>query len=228
MRISKSEQAYERIKGMILDNTLTGGTVYSENQLTAMLGMSRTPIRDAVKALESEGYAEVYHGVGFRVRAVTVKEMYELYPLRYLLESYAMRCAMGRIPAERYDALIAGWAALRERVQSGADIPQTELERMDKATHDLFIDHSGNGTLRQLIDLLESKIQRFRMMSTRMNNDSLDTVDQHIAILTHMKRGELDTSLRLMQRHIHRPWEQLFTEAGFADFSAAKRCLSTG
>lgn len=213
--MKKSEEAYGRIREMIMDNSLQSGGVYSENQLTAKLGMSRTPIRDAVKMLESEGYVEIHRGVGIRVRSISIKEMYELYPLRYLLERYAMQEALGRIPPGRYDALLGQWRALRAKAQAGADIRRNELQALDKATHDLFVEFSGNETLRQLIDILELKIHRFRVMSAEITNDDLDTIDQHIQILAHMRAGDLDASARLMERHMHRPWEALFQEAGF-------------
>ena len=214
MAETKSQTAYRKIREMITGGTLKEDEIYSENRISELLGMSRTPVRDAIRMLEAEETIEVFRGIGIRLRPVSSMELYELYPLRFMMEAYALQESIRYIPADRYDFFIGLWEKLKERIAAGEDVRATELRDLDRLTHMLFVEYSGNGTLRQLIDQLELKIDRFRTLMSEITDDDLDTADQHIEILKRMKEGNLQEAVALMEMHLYRPWKELFDRKG--------------
>ena len=78
-------QAYEQLKQMILDGHFLPDTIYSETKTSKELGVSRTPMRDAIQKLEQEGYLDVIPSKGFRLHKMTEDD---------LLETYQIRCAL--------------------------------------------------------------------------------------------------------------------------------------
>ena len=217
MTETKSQTAYRRIRNMIIDGTLHENKLYSENQLSELLCMSRTPIRDAIRMLEAERVIEVFRGIGIRLRAITSKEIYELYPLRFMLESYAMQESIISISSAQYDFYIEQWEKLKDRISKGEAVRTVEMRELDRLTHMLFVENSGNETLRELIDQLELKIDRFRSLMSDITDDDLSTADQHIAILRKMKEGHLKDAVSLMEQHLYRPWKTQFDQEGFLE-----------
>ena len=77
-----SEQAYNQIKDALLNGRILPGDVLSENQLAADMDMSRTPVREALRALASEGWVDIRNGVGAYVKPLSSKDMEDLYEVR--------------------------------------------------------------------------------------------------------------------------------------------------
>ena len=86
-----ARSAYLRLQEAIRDGVVRHGPLYSENELAETLGMSRTPVREAVIALTREGLLEVSAQRGFRVRALSLDEQAEVFDLRAILETYVVR-----------------------------------------------------------------------------------------------------------------------------------------
>ena len=95
-----SEKAYDEIKNAICDGTITAGTLLSENALAQQLGMSRTPVREAMRALESEGWLDIRSGIGAYVRPLSSKDIEDLYEVRCLLEVQAAKTSIFHITDE--------------------------------------------------------------------------------------------------------------------------------
>src|SRR5581483_9128743 len=84
-------QAYQAIRLAMLHGTLQPGEFYSENWLASVLGVSRTPAREALRQMEAEGLIEVFPQRGFRLRTMSRAELVEFYHLRELMESYVVQ-----------------------------------------------------------------------------------------------------------------------------------------
>ncbi|MEG2213105.1 MAG: GntR family transcriptional regulator [Clostridiales bacterium] len=204
--------AYEQIKAMIMNNELKSGDLISENQLAARLKMSRTPIREAIKGLSSEGLVDVQRGIGIRIKHVTLREMHEIYPLRNVLEAYAIQQAAERLLPQQLDEMTQRWLTLREKICNHRPYTTAEILELDEQTHAMFINHAGNETLKQLIDTLKLKIHRFQMISTTMANNDIRTVDQHIELIAAIKAKNLPIACRLLEAHFYAPWEHMLAE----------------
>ena len=88
---TKKDLAYEEIKRLILDGKLSGDMPISENVLANMLGISRTPVREALRRLEMDGFVRVIPNQGVVIREVSISEVKEIYDMRIALEEFVVR-----------------------------------------------------------------------------------------------------------------------------------------
>lgn len=100
-----TEWAYERLRAAILDGTYPPATRLGEIELAAALGISRTPVRDALRRLSYEGLVEIVAHKGARVSSYTADDIEELFDLREMLEGYAAGRAASRITGEQLDRM---------------------------------------------------------------------------------------------------------------------------
>lgn len=136
-----SRRAYLQIQQAIRDGVLKSGVMYSENELAEQLGMSRTPVREAVISLSREGIIEIASQRGFRLRELSVLERTEIFDLRALLEPYvAGRLATART-AEQVDQLRGLLDEQQLLVENPKD-PQTFLD-LDERFHLLQAEYLG-------------------------------------------------------------------------------------
>ena len=108
-----SERAYEQIKDALCKGKIAAGDILSESQLAEELDMSRTPVREALRILASEGWVEIRRGIGAYVKAPSSKDMEDLYEVRCLLETLAIKTSVFNIstgPARRSTAWRRGFA----------------------------------------------------------------------------------------------------------------------
>ena len=113
------QRAYEWIKDAILEGRLKEGEPLSENRLAQEISISRTPIREALRNLEQDGFVRMVPGKGAFVAGISMEDVKEIYDIRILLEPLAARTAADRIPPEALDAAARDWEALRERHRRG-------------------------------------------------------------------------------------------------------------
>src|SRR5436190_6040404 len=99
------EVAYRRLRQLIVDGTLAPGTRIFENELADQLGISRTPLREALRQLETEGLIALSARRGAVVAGLSATEMHEEFLIRATLEGLAIRLAAPRLTAEHFDQL---------------------------------------------------------------------------------------------------------------------------
>ncbi|NOT34648.1 MAG: GntR family transcriptional regulator [Candidatus Eisenbacteria bacterium] len=171
------------------------GSGINEAELAAELGVSRTPLREALHALEREGLVGSQPGRGFFVRPLSRREAQELYPIIWTLESLALRSAALR-PASDFDALDALNAELR-----AADADADQALVLDARWHRGLVEPCDN---RRLLETLESlKLQAFRYEYAFMKDAGrvFQSVEQHEAITASLRSGHLAAALEMLERN---------------------------
>src|SRR6476660_5015875 len=143
-RVCLNDAAYERIRDWILDGTLAPGEALRDEALAEALGMSRTPIRDALHRLEEEGLVATTATRRTYVSEVTVKQAREIYSILNVLEVLAIRLALPHIDANALDAMRAANAELAKALEDGDAAAATAA---DEAIHRAFVMHCGNDEL---------------------------------------------------------------------------------
>ncbi|NLW07686.1 MAG: GntR family transcriptional regulator [Clostridia bacterium] len=194
--------AYETIKQLIVNNELKAGEILSENALAANLGMSRTPIREAIKILAKEGYVEIHNGIGIYVKHITVKEIYDISEVRVSLEILALRTAINNISEAEYEDIIGRWTQLKNKLQKGIKVPYEDIFDLDAETHSLIVQKSDNHFIKEIINDIQLKIQRFQKMSTRATANDLNTVNLHLSILEYMRAKDVKNASEVLRRHV--------------------------
>lgn len=192
------EQAYEQIKQAILGGQLHPGQVLVEEQLSQDLGLSRTPLREALVLLEREQLIEMIPYKGTFVTGLTVREARELFQVRAALEPLAIRLAIDSIPAAELQALA------ERRVTAAAHVDFATLARDNRALHDLILRYAGNDTLRGLINSFIEKIHRYQAVARVpiSQEDLYAEYQEHGAILQALQARDVATAQDSLQRHL--------------------------
>ncbi len=193
---SLSDRAYERLLDMIVQRELPADTVLQERPLAEFLKISRTPLRQALNRLESEGLLERSPGRALVVKKISPRELIEALHVRMLLEVEAISLAIGRIPAEAIDAVEADVRSLLERPNaSGA-----EDWEVDSAFHGLIARASGNRVLAEMIEALRLRTHMFNV--DRVPERFVIGHEEHLAMLDALRRGDEQAARSGMQSHI--------------------------
>lgn len=161
-----ADKAYRELRTRILDNSMPSGEQYTEEELAAMLHMSRTPTREAMLRLANEGLVEVRPRHGMRVKPVSVDDMREIYEVLTALESTAAALAAAR--TDQGDSV--------KQLRIAIDNMDAALERddlkawaeADARFHALLVAAAGNERLNELVQTYVGQSHRVRMLTLRL------------------------------------------------------------
>jgi DNA-binding GntR family transcriptional regulator len=156
---SHSQLVYERLKQVLQNGGVSGGSLLSEADLARQLGLSTTPVHEAVVRLASEGFVEALPRRGVRVVHLTPKDIAEIFELREALEVEVVRLAVLRA-SDRDMAGLQQFLAAGQQAIDTADYPA--FNAADVALHDALAGAAGNRRLQQSITDLRVWVQRIR------------------------------------------------------------------
>ncbi|MER3444035.1 MAG: GntR family transcriptional regulator [Meiothermus sp.] len=194
---SVREAAYLHLREAILGGTLLPGTRISEPGLAESLGISRTPVREALQRLSQEGLVELSPNKGARVRVITPREVREVYEVRALLEAEGARLAAQR-------ASEAELEALAQRLEALDRIPAEqypEQMRVDFEFHSLLMEASHNRTLARVYQDLRSGLALVRAHQQTLSQHP-KTREQHRQILQALQVREAERAARAAKAHV--------------------------
>lgn len=192
-----ASQAYQGIRLAILHAQLMPDAFYSENSVAHMLGISRTPAREALRQLEAEGLIEVLPQRGFRVRRISPAELVELNSLRELLETYVVR-TLSEVIDERAVRLLRH---ILERQEQAAD-DVTEFISLDEEFHLSMARLAGLLRTARIVASLRGVLW---LMGTRCVDRASrreDVVAEHHAILAALERRDARAAEAAVSHHI--------------------------
>ncbi len=155
------EIVYEELKRQILMGEITPGTRMMEVELAEKMGVSRTPVREAIRKLEKEGLVAIEPRRGAYASDISIKDMLDVLEVRQDLEGMAAAMAARKVTEDEKKAFIKANTAYMEAVKSG---DTEEIIRCDEIFHKLIGDFSGNKTLNQLLSQVQELALRFRYL----------------------------------------------------------------
>ena len=198
-RPSQTERAYREVKRRILDNELPAGTRMLEHELAALLGTSRTPVREALVRLANEGMVALRSRHGMRVLPVSADDMREIYEILTSLESTAAELAARR----RVSA--AELAKLEQAIaEMEAALARDDLRAWaagDERFHLLLVDLGGNRRLRAMVHGVREQAHRVRMLTLGLRPRPSDSNREHAAVVAAIRRGDAEGARRLHRQH---------------------------
>ncbi|HUL38567.1 MAG TPA: GntR family transcriptional regulator [Thermodesulfobacteriota bacterium] len=194
------EMAYEFLKSSVLSGHLNPGERLTEEYLAKKLGVSRTPVREALHKLESEGLIKPLETRGFIVSRDSKDEVEELFELRAILEGHALRIICERISEEdlkQLGRLIAGAedALRRKRME---DVFKWNTKFHD-TLHGIVVDKKR---LHRLLVNIRKYVLRYRRDTLRYPDGGERAVDGHRKILLALRLKDPDLCERMMREHI--------------------------
>lgn len=192
------EKILEHIRDAIISGSLKAGSKVSEPELAERYGISRTPIREAFRQLEAEGYLTVIPRRGAVVSEFSQKDVEEFYAIKSIMEGYAARRACMKLSKKDLDRLETINDKLAELAR------QNDIKHFFKVHgdfHDLFIKAADNEKLRDLIAGLVTKFQRLRFMSLSLPGRMAISVKEHEKIIEAFRRKDADTAEDLVRKN---------------------------
>ena len=201
-RVNLSEQAYDQIKDAICKGQISPGEILSESQLASQLGMSRTPVREALRALSSEGFVDVRNGIGAYVKPLSSKDMEDLYEVRCLLEMQAIKTSIYRISNDEIDDLTRRFQVIYDACEQGDSPAQGEFSELDWELHSLLVDRCTNNYIKEIVAGNNSNLRRYQSLSVNVLGDVHESARQHLEILRVLRSRDLDKLEEVLHAHL--------------------------
>ncbi len=210
-RKSLREEVYESLRRSIIHGKLKGGQRLIEETLAHQVGISRTPVREAMHKLEREGWLRRLPRGGFTVVNLTREDIEETFGIRCVLESYAARLAALNHKEEELRPLEE---KIRE-FQRCLDAGQTdELSRINTEFHRLFYDLSRSPRLVKMIHDLRDQIYRFRRIILQVESMAKVSNNDHRKMMRAIRMRDANRVERLVKEHILRGRKIVLRELG--------------
>ncbi|HEY5211615.1 MAG TPA: GntR family transcriptional regulator [Acidobacteriaceae bacterium] len=190
-----TEQAYQSVKRQLLNGSFAEGSKLTEEYLSSALGISKSPVREALMRLESEGLISIEARRGAYVRKFSVKEVLDLYDVRALLEVHAVGIA--RITPELLGQMAASIERTRNNLEAGDKLRHIEE---DIHFHGLIAGSTGNAEFGRILDNIQQKSLLCRMATFYLSATMAPASHQKIYLA--MRDGDRERAQWEMHHHI--------------------------
>jgi DNA-binding GntR family transcriptional regulator len=191
------EKILETIRDAITSGALKAGEKVAEPELAERFGISRTPIREAFRQLESEGYLTVIPRKGAVVVSFSSKEIEEFYAIKSILEGYAAHQACRNLTEKELDKLVVINDKLRQLAEVG-DLKN--FFKIHNEFHEIFRKASDNSKLDEMINGLLSKFQRLRYESLLKPGRMKVSVQEHVKIIEAFRSRDADLAEQIVRK----------------------------
>lgn len=196
------EIVFESIREAIINGTLKQGERLMETQLAEELGVSRTPVREAIRKLELEGLVVMLPRKGAYVAGIMPQDVADILEIRAVLEGLAAKLAAERISAEELQELKD--EVLLIEASLAADNIEEAIEA-DTKFHRNLIAASKNSRLIGIVSNLQEQIQRFRVMLTKERHDLMkSSCEEHHRIIEALSSKSQEEAQRLAKIHVEK------------------------
>lgn len=193
------EEVLERLRDMIIEGRLEPGQRINEGPVGAQLGVSRTPMREAIKTLASEGLVEILPAKGAVVRKFTARDLYQVLEVLKALEQLGGRIACEQASDETIEAIhilhkrMLEFYAARERL---------EYFKLNQAIHTATVAASGNQVLVEMHGTLQSRIKRLRFIGNEGPEKWAGAVAEHEEMMAALLKRDADALSAAIGKHM--------------------------
>lgn len=195
--LSRAEYAYTTLKAMLRGGELRAGQRLREAELAVRLGMSRTPVREALRRLGSDGLAKLAPGRGLIVTEYDKQQVRELYALRAVLEGAAAGLAARHASRDEVKLM----REMLEQSLDALDAPE-DMMRINAAFHRAIHEAAHNRYLEQALGQMSDSLALLPGTTFAVRDRGREAYAEHLAILEALKRGDAEESEALARRHI--------------------------
>lgn len=199
MTKSLRQKIYHSIRDDITYGRLSPGERLIESELAEKLKASRSPIREAIRQLESEGLIKFNQNKGITVSKLSPEEVNEIYSLRWLLESYAARLSAERATGAHIKYLIDLQKKLKRAVNN-SDLPNWIQNNI--LFHDFFSENSGNNNLHQILVTLKRRVYLYHYVIVSIPGKFETYIEHHEQILRACETKDGKMAEKYMKLHI--------------------------
>lgn len=196
---SAVKRSYRLLQDMVLSFELKPGERINESELSKKLGVSRTPLREALNRLASENFVDFVTAKGFFRKAIKTREIYELLELRIALEVAGARLAARNASDEAIEEL----HVYMENMHDLRTMPLTEVVALDEKFHETLVGLSGNSEILNALRSVNARIQPIRYLGVDEARMALGEQQQR-EICMALKQRDAERLVELLTIHIYR------------------------
>ena len=203
------EMVYEELKMQILKGSIIPGTRMMEVELAEEMGVSRTPIREAIRKLEREGLVTIEPRRGAYASMISTEDMVEILEVRQDLEGLAAYFAADRMNDEQMKELKEVSNNYNKAVKQGV---MEDMIKYDTRFHHIIVESCRNKILMQMIEQLQELVLRFRYIYYDNFRRAENMPEEHEAIISAIAEGNADKARAAADIHIERLKELVVKE----------------
>lgn len=200
---------YEELRGLILTGGIKPGARMMEIEIADNMGVSRTPIREAIRKLEKEGLVTIEPRKGAYASEVSLKDMVDILEVRATLEGLAAKLAALRMTEEQKQILIQYSDAFNRAVENG---DMAEMIANDTNFHHYIVQCCGNKYLLQMVEQLQELVLRFRYIYFKDFKRAEEMPEEHKLIYNSILNGDEETANFAALNHIDRLKDMILKE----------------
>ena len=179
-----------------------GGRVIAQ-MIAQQLNISRTPVREALAILESEGLIEIRRGLGAFVKPLSYKDISHIFEVRHPLETLAVRTAIYRITPREIAARRESFNSILRRCENHERVPVSDFYRADAAFHDMIVERCENPYVQRFMHIINSNVRRMQLMFSNSMQDNLEeAARQHLLLLDLIEAQDIDALEAEMDRQL--------------------------
>lgn len=197
--LSIREQTVDTLREAILMGELKPGDSLVEMDLSSQLGVSRAPIREALRILNSEGLVETipYHGT--TVRRLGKVDIEEIYSMRILLETFALEQMMKSYNPDNISILRDNY---QQMIKAGDKNDIKQVNDLDRDFHDALIAMSEHSLLMSMWQMVAMKVRQVMALVNRRNADLTQIARNHLPLIDAIEAQDLDKATTVLKEHI--------------------------
>lgn len=208
------DQIYKKIRSMIIGGGLKPGDAINEVAIAEALGVSRTPVREAVKRISDEGLVKVLAQTGTFVAPISRADLEGAYFIRRALEMESARRAAEKLAPEGAEVLEDNIAGHRLAISRGKF---THAIQLDDVFHRTIAEICGFPVIWRAIDISKAQMDRGRHLAIPKAGYGEQTIEQHEAILDALKRHDAEGAAQAMERHLETSFRNALEVADFPE-----------
>ena len=206
--ISIADQIFEQLERDILSGVYQRGELFSEMGLSKQLGVSRTPVREAIRRLEQEKLLEDV-GRGLQVVGITREDMLDMYEIRLQIEGRAARRAAERVTDEELKAMRETLELQRYYVEKGGENSSDQIKNFDSLFHEQLYLASGSKAYVDTLLALHKKITKFRRASVSKQSRAIRSLEEHEAIYAALAARDADAAEKAATAHVENACQRI-------------------
>jgi DNA-binding GntR family transcriptional regulator len=205
------EKVYLTLKEKILTQKLRAGDSLSEADLAKELGVSRTPVREALLQLQKDMFLEILPNRGAHVTFITLQDLKDTFQLLQILEGAATRLAAEPIDLEKLTDLEKEFIALQKK---GDIIDYEEEQRIGVQFHELILQSTGNGRMIDILQSIRKQIRTLCLTSIKRPGRANEAIQEHLEVLSALKNRDGSAAESAMVTHVINVYRNLLEFMG--------------
>ncbi|WP_367387208.1 GntR family transcriptional regulator [Bacillus vallismortis] len=200
-------QFYNQLKKMIFNGTFKPGERINETQLAKSFGVSRSPIREAMRLLEKDGLLKADDRNGFSITSLTAKDVDEIYKIRIPLEQLAVELVIDEADEEELAILEKQLEETEKAIHNGME--DTEIISLNQKFHELLVDFSHNKHLNNLLEHVNDLIHFCRILNYTGDHRAETILSEHRKIFEEVKKKNKKAAKQYVEAHFNHDCEHL-------------------